>query len=195
MLVLDPRQNWQSPAVSRYIDLGLWGAMSPSGLECTRPEGGRGECPQKDPSWLSSHLLPRWVRAQYSVFIIIHLFLVSEYSVLPWQGTTDNRKGLTQRRQHYTSSLAEDIFKLLTMRGKQGGGLERSREAEVASLEKQKAQELREAVRWALVSYRDSLESQAEWVVLMACWEQVSLKPETFPVAPKQTDTCSQLLH
>lgn len=37
------------------------------------------------------------VGAQYIVFIIIHLFLVSEYPILSWQGTTDNRRGLTQR--------------------------------------------------------------------------------------------------
>lgn len=59
MLVLDPRQNQHRPAISRYIDSGLWGTMSPSGRESIWSEGGLGECPQEDPSWLSSHLLLR----------------------------------------------------------------------------------------------------------------------------------------
>lgn len=106
--------------------------MSPSGLECIWSEGGLGERPQKDPSWLSSHLLPRWARAQYIVFLVIHLFLVSEYSILSWQGTPttgedwlreDRMTNPAKQKTSPSSAWWETIKE---------AGLQRSREAEVA---------------------------------------------------------------
>lgn len=145
--------------------------MSPSGLECIWSEGGLGERPQKDPSWLSSHLLPRWARAQYIVFLVIHLFLVSEYSILSWQGTPttgedwlrEDRMTNPDKQKTSPSSAWWETIK--------EAGLQRSREAGVA----------------------ESPGTQVQGAALMSCvedsnggWKQVSLNPEMLIVVPNR---------
>lgn len=151
--------------------------MSPSGLECIWSEGGLGECPQKDPSWLSSHLLPRQARAQYIVFLIIHLFLVSEYSILPWQGTPTTGEDWLREDKTTNPAKQKTSTSSTWWETNKEAGLQRSREAEIASLEKQKAQKLKEVLRAALMSCIEDSNGS---------WKQVSLNPETLIVVPKQ---------